>query len=142
MPGPGDIFAELQRRHVVRAAVAHVIVFWLLIQVADVVLPYVGIVDEPVRWALVAGVALFPVTLVVAWFFEHPWHKYTRSRVALDEDEDDALDRLEFSAGDPSADLDELTDELLYHGDVNAALRRMMQEGLRDRNGEQLPKEL
>jgi uncharacterized protein with von Willebrand factor type A (vWA) domain len=32
----------------------------------------------------------------------------------------------------------ELTDELLYHGDVNAALRRMMQQGLRDRNGEQL----
>jgi uncharacterized protein with von Willebrand factor type A (vWA) domain len=32
----------------------------------------------------------------------------------------------------------ELTDELLYHGDVNAALRRMMQQGLRDRNGEPL----
>jgi uncharacterized protein with von Willebrand factor type A (vWA) domain len=30
---------------------------------------------------------------------------------------------------------DELTDELLYHGDVNAALRRMMQQGMRDRNG-------
>ena len=26
---------------------------------------------------------------------------------------------------------DELTDDLLYHGDVNAALRRMMQEGMR-----------
>ncbi|MCU0259694.1 MAG: hypothetical protein MUE78_01615 [Ilumatobacteraceae bacterium] len=33
---------------------------------------------------------------------------------------------------------DELTDELLYHGDVNAALRRMMQQGMRDRNGERL----
>ena len=79
-----DFFAELQRRHVIRAAVAHVIAFWLLIQVADVVLPYVGIVDDPVRWALVAGVALFPVTIVIAWFFEHPWQKYTRSRVAID----------------------------------------------------------
>ncbi len=39
---------------------------------------------------------------------------------------------------DADAAFDELTDELLYHGDVNAALRRMMQEGLRDRNGEQL----
>ena len=76
--------AELQRRHVVRAAIAHIIAFWLLIQVADVVLPYLGIVDEPVRWALLAGVALFPVTLVVAWFFEHPWHRYTRSRLAID----------------------------------------------------------
>src|SRR6478752_785058 len=33
---------------------------------------------------------------------------------------------------------DGLTDDLLYHGDVNSALRRMMQEGMRDRNGERL----
>ena len=39
---------------------------------------------------------------------------------------------------DAEAAFDELTDELLYHGDVNAALRRMMQDGLQDRNGEQL----
>ena len=35
--------------------------------------------------------------------------------------------------------LDELTDELLYHGDVNAALRRMMQQGLDDPEGNRLP---
>ena len=39
---------------------------------------------------------------------------------------------------DAEAAFDELTDELLYHGDVNAALRRMMQEGMTDRNGERL----
>ena len=39
---------------------------------------------------------------------------------------------------DADAAFDELTAELLYHGDVNAALRRMMQEGMTDRNGEQL----
>ncbi len=39
---------------------------------------------------------------------------------------------------DADALFDELTDELLYHGDVNAALRRMMQQGLQDRNGEHL----
>ena len=33
---------------------------------------------------------------------------------------------------------EELTDDLLYHGDVNAALRRLMQQGMRDRNGEQM----
>src|SRR5258706_9452556 len=32
----------------------------------------------------------------------------------------------------------EITDDLLYHGDLNAALRRMMQSGFRDRNGERL----
>jgi uncharacterized protein with von Willebrand factor type A (vWA) domain len=34
--------------------------------------------------------------------------------------------------------LEEITDDLLYHGDLNAALRRMMQSGFRDRNGERL----
>jgi uncharacterized protein with von Willebrand factor type A (vWA) domain len=34
--------------------------------------------------------------------------------------------------------LSEMADELLYHGDLNAALRRMLQQGFRDRNGEQL----
>ena len=34
--------------------------------------------------------------------------------------------------------LDSLTDDLLYHGDVNAALRRLMQEGMRDLNGDRL----
>ncbi|MEJ5255439.1 MAG: hypothetical protein WHS89_08830 [Acidimicrobiales bacterium] len=33
---------------------------------------------------------------------------------------------------------EEMTDDLLYHGDLNAALRRMMQTGFRDRNGEQI----
>ena len=34
--------------------------------------------------------------------------------------------------------LSEITDDLLYHGDLNAALRRMMQSGFKDRNGEQV----
>jgi uncharacterized protein with von Willebrand factor type A (vWA) domain len=33
---------------------------------------------------------------------------------------------------------EEITDDLLYHGDLNAALRRMLQSGFRDRNGEEL----
>jgi uncharacterized protein with von Willebrand factor type A (vWA) domain len=39
---------------------------------------------------------------------------------------------------DADALLEEITDDLLYHGDVNAALRRMMQQGMKDRNGEQV----
>ena len=84
MQGIRGFFAELQKRHVIRAAAAHVLVFWLLIQVADVLLPYIGIDNDPVRWALVIGIATFPVTLVVAWLFEHPWQRYTRSRIAVD----------------------------------------------------------
>ncbi len=39
---------------------------------------------------------------------------------------------------DADALFDDLTDDLLYHGDVNAALRRLMQQGMKDRNGEQM----
>src|SRR5437773_10225958 len=31
-----------------------------------------------------------------------------------------------------------MSDDLLYHGDLNAALRRLMQQGFRDRNDEEL----
>ena len=34
--------------------------------------------------------------------------------------------------------LEAVTDDLLYHGDVNSALRRLMQQGLTDRNGERI----
>jgi len=34
--------------------------------------------------------------------------------------------------------LAELTDDLLYHGDLNAALRRLLQQGFRDRNDERV----
>ena len=39
---------------------------------------------------------------------------------------------------DADALLDEMTDDLLYHGDLHASLRRLLQQGMRDRNGDQL----
>ena len=62
------------RGNVVRAGIAHLIVAWLFLQVADVVLPYLGVVDEPVRWALIISVASFPLTLFIAWLADSGWH--------------------------------------------------------------------
>src|SRR3954467_9588501 len=39
---------------------------------------------------------------------------------------------------DADALLEEMTDDLLYHGDLNAALRRMLQQGFQDREGNRL----
>jgi uncharacterized protein with von Willebrand factor type A (vWA) domain len=39
---------------------------------------------------------------------------------------------------DADAILAEITDDLVHHGDVNAALRRMMQQGFQDRDGKQV----
>src|ERR1700735_942710 len=41
----------------------------------------------------------------------------------------------EFDADDI---LNEITDDLLYHGDLNQALRRMLQQGFRDEQGERV----
>ncbi|MFM7252146.1 MAG: hypothetical protein ACKO27_03670, partial [Ilumatobacteraceae bacterium] len=39
---------------------------------------------------------------------------------------------------DAAGVLDQVTDDLLYHGDVNAALRRLLQQGMTDRDGRRL----
>ncbi len=39
---------------------------------------------------------------------------------------------------DADSVLEELTDDLLYHGDLNAALRRMMREGMTDKDGNRI----
>lgn len=39
---------------------------------------------------------------------------------------------------DADSVLSQITDDLLYHGDLNAALRRLLQSGFRDANGERL----
>ncbi len=39
---------------------------------------------------------------------------------------------------DADAIFDEINDELIYHGDVNAALRQMMQSGFKDRKGREV----
>ncbi len=39
---------------------------------------------------------------------------------------------------DAEALLDEITDDLLYHGDLNAALRRLMREGMMDEDGNRI----
>src|SRR5205823_1493847 len=57
-----------------------------------------------------------------------PWgYRYARwdgTQVGFELDADDVLS--------------EITDDLLYHGDLNAALRRMLQSGFRDRNAERV----
>ena len=39
---------------------------------------------------------------------------------------------------DAEALFDQLTDDLLYHGDVNSALRRLLQDGMTDRDGQHM----
>ena len=61
---------ELQRRKVIRVAVAYIVIAWIIIQIADVILPAVNLPG----WAITLTVAIamlgFPVAITVAWLFE------------------------------------------------------------------------
>src|SRR4051794_30739338 len=52
------------------------------------------------------------------------YSRWDRTQVGFEIDADDILS--------------ELTNDLLYHGDLNAALRRLMQSGFRDQNMERI----
>ena len=67
---PRNFFAELKRRNVYKAAVAYVVVSWLIIQAGSILLP----TFEAPAWVMKVVVAFlilgFPVALVFSWAFE------------------------------------------------------------------------
>jgi tetratricopeptide (TPR) repeat protein len=65
-----DLFAELRRRRVLRAAGYYAAAGWLLIQVTTTITPLTTLPErtpQVVLWLVLAG---FPVALVLAWFFQ------------------------------------------------------------------------
>ena len=65
-----NIFNELKRRNVYRAAAAYGVVAWLLIQIATQVFPFFDIPNWSVRLVIVVLLLGFPVAMIVAWIFE------------------------------------------------------------------------
>lgn len=65
-----SVFTELKRRGVFQAGLAYVLFAWLLVQVADIILP----TFEAPAWAMKALILVllagFPIAVLVAWFFD------------------------------------------------------------------------
>lgn len=61
---------DLQRRHVVRVAIAYIIVSWVVLQVADVVLPALDVGEWVLRALLTLAVIGFFITIILAWIFD------------------------------------------------------------------------
>lgn len=76
--GPVGFFAELKRRHVVRAGVLYVGAVWALAQGIAQLTPVVGAPDWAARWFLIAAAIGFPFWLVFAWIFELTAHGLVR----------------------------------------------------------------
>ena len=65
-----SLFAELQRRHVFKVAIAYLAVSWLVLQVANIVAPILELPPVFERGVLVALAIGFPIALVFAWALE------------------------------------------------------------------------
>jgi TolB-like protein/tetratricopeptide (TPR) repeat protein len=64
------LFNELKRRNVIRVALFYIIAAWLLVQVAETVLPLFDVPDGVLRGLVILLVLGFVPALVLAWVFE------------------------------------------------------------------------
>lgn len=64
-----QVFAELKRRNVLRAAVLYAGALWALAQGMAQLGPVFGAPDWATRWFVVAGIMGFPFWLALAWFY-------------------------------------------------------------------------
>jgi TolB-like protein len=65
-----NIFTELKRRNVYRAAVAYGVVAWFLTQLTTQVFPFFEIPNSAVRFVVIALAAGFPIAMLLSWLYE------------------------------------------------------------------------
>ncbi len=65
-----SFYSELKRRNVLRVAAGYIVSAWLLIQVAETVIPLFGFGDGPARVVVILLVIGFLPALIVSWTFE------------------------------------------------------------------------
>ena len=63
-------FSELQRRNVYKVAIAYGITSWLLLQVADVIVPILDVPIWLLKVLLILLIIGFPIALVMSWVYE------------------------------------------------------------------------
>ena len=64
------LFTELKRRNVFRVGAAYAVASWLLIQIAETILPIFGFNDGPARIVVIVLAIGFPLVLVFSWLYE------------------------------------------------------------------------
>jgi hypothetical protein len=65
-----SLFDELRRRNVLRVAIAYLAAAWFLIQVADIILPRLGLSDIAITNTILVLVIGFVPAVILSWFFE------------------------------------------------------------------------
>lgn len=65
-----SFFDELKRRNVIKAAIAYVVVGWVLLQVASIVLPIINAPEWVLKTFSFFLVLGFPIWLMISWVYE------------------------------------------------------------------------
>jgi TolB-like protein/tetratricopeptide (TPR) repeat protein len=63
-----EFFAELQRRKVTRTGLLYLVTAWLVIQIAAVIPPALGMGGNVIRIVIITAIVGFPITLLLSWF--------------------------------------------------------------------------
>ncbi|MCL7958575.1 MAG: tetratricopeptide repeat protein [marine benthic group bacterium] len=69
-PGYQRLFAELKRRNVFRVMTTYGVVSFIVLQVADIAFPGLGLPEWTITLVLVLTLIGFPIAVVLAWAFE------------------------------------------------------------------------
>jgi len=85
-PGYQRFFAELKRRHVFRVMAAYGAVAFAFLQVADVVLPGLGLPESAMRVVVALTLLGFPAAVVLSWVFELTPHGLKKTEDAAPEE--------------------------------------------------------
>ena len=73
------LWQELHRRRVITTAVAYIVGSWVLLQVADVLLPIYDVPDDVIRLLSTALILGFPLVVLLSWFFNLTLEGITRA---------------------------------------------------------------
>ena len=65
-----SLFSELQRRNVMRVAIAYVAFAWLVIQVVETLFPVYGLTDDHIRIVVALLAIGLPLVVVFSWLYE------------------------------------------------------------------------
>jgi adenylate cyclase len=63
-------FSELRKRHVVKVAIAYLVAAWLVLQLADVIFPALGLPEWSITLVLALLTVGFPAALILSWVFD------------------------------------------------------------------------
>ena len=67
----GDsFFTELRRRNVLRVAFVYLVAAWLILQVADLIVPILNLPEWSSKLIFLLLILGFPISLILAWAFE------------------------------------------------------------------------